>query len=148
MDGLQIIILRKVCHKERQILYDVTYMWTIKYDTNKPTHKTETDSHGEHTCGCQRGREMRSEFRISKCKLLCIQWIKNKVLLHSTRNYIQYPIINYKGKEKKEKSQFLPKLPRWSSCAAKAENLWLRVFSSLSSYCPGSWSLSLSKVRF
>ena len=34
-----------------------------------------------------------------------IGWINNKVLLNSTRNYIQYPLINQNGKEyeKKEK---------------------------------------------
>ena len=39
------------------------------------------------------------EFGISRCKLLCIGWINNKVLLYSTRNYIQYPVINHNGKE-------------------------------------------------
>ena len=32
------------------------------------------------------------EFGVSKCKLLYIEWINNKDLLHSTRNYIQYPV--------------------------------------------------------
>ena len=27
------------------------------------------------------------------------EWINNKVLLYSTENYIQYPMINYNGKE-------------------------------------------------
>ena len=39
------------------------------------------------------------EFGISKCKLLCIEWINNKVLLYSTGNYIQYPVTNHNGKE-------------------------------------------------
>ena len=30
--------------RERQILYDITYMWNLKYDTNELTYKTETDS--------------------------------------------------------------------------------------------------------
>ena len=30
--------------KETQIPYDVTYMWNLKYGTNKPIHETETDS--------------------------------------------------------------------------------------------------------
>ena len=30
--------------RERQIPYDITYMWNLKYDTNEPTYKTETDS--------------------------------------------------------------------------------------------------------
>ena len=29
--------------RERQI-YDVTYMWNLKYDTNEIIYKTETDS--------------------------------------------------------------------------------------------------------
>ena len=39
------------------------------------------------------------EFGVSRCKLLCIEWIKNKVLLYSTGNYIQYPVINHNRKE-------------------------------------------------
>ena len=39
------------------------------------------------------------EFGISRCKLLYIEWINNKVLLYSTRNCIQYPRINHNGKE-------------------------------------------------
>ena len=35
---------------------------------------------------------------ISRCKLLYTEWI-NKVLLFSTGNYIQYPVINHNGKE-------------------------------------------------
>ena len=30
--------------RERQIPYDITYMWNLKYDTNEPTYETETDS--------------------------------------------------------------------------------------------------------
>ena len=39
------------------------------------------------------------EFEISIYKLLCIKDINNKVLLYSTVNYIQYPVINHNGKE-------------------------------------------------
>ena len=39
------------------------------------------------------------EFGISKCKRLYIEWINNTVLLYSTGNYIQYPVINHNGKE-------------------------------------------------
>ena len=42
---------------------------------------------------------MEWEFGISRCKLLYIGSIKNKVLLYSTGNYSQYPIINHNGKE-------------------------------------------------
>ena len=30
--------------RERQIPYDITYMWHLKYGTNEPIYKTETDS--------------------------------------------------------------------------------------------------------
>ena len=39
---LEIFILREVSERERQIPYDITYMW--KYSTNEPIYKTETDS--------------------------------------------------------------------------------------------------------
>ena len=34
----------KQSQKERQIPYDITYMWNLKYDTNEPIYKAETDS--------------------------------------------------------------------------------------------------------
>ena len=39
------------------------------------------------------------EIGISRGKLLYREWINNKVLLYSTGNYIQYPVINQNGKE-------------------------------------------------
>ena len=39
------------------------------------------------------------EFEISRCKLVYIEWINNKVLLCSTGSYIQYPVVNHSGKE-------------------------------------------------
>ena len=29
---------------EREILYDIAYMWNLKHGTNEPTYKMETDS--------------------------------------------------------------------------------------------------------
>ena len=31
--------------RERQIPYDNTYMWNLKYNTNEHIYETETDSH-------------------------------------------------------------------------------------------------------
>ena len=45
------------------------------------------------------GRGLEWEFGISRCKLVCIEWINNKVLLNSIGNNIQYPVINHNGKE-------------------------------------------------
>ena len=73
---------------------------------NLSVKQKQSHRHGEQTCGCQGGGGGRGgmewEFGVSKCKLLHIEWIKNKVLLYSTGNYIQYPGINHNGKEYKE----------------------------------------------
>ena len=52
------------------------------------------DAKGEEDVG---GKDR--EFGISRCKLLYIGWINNKVLLYSTGNYIPHPIINHNGRE-------------------------------------------------
>ena len=66
-------------------------------------HREQTHRHREHTCGCQGGGGCWEgkdwEFGVSRCKLLYIGWINNKVLLYSTGNYIQYPVISHNGKE-------------------------------------------------
>jgi len=41
---------------------------------------------------------MEWEFGISRCELLYMEWI-HKVLLYSTGNYSQYPVIKHNGKE-------------------------------------------------
>ena len=39
------------------------------------------------------------EFGMSRCKLVYTGWINSKVLLYSTGNYSQHPVINHNGKE-------------------------------------------------
>ena len=47
---LELIRLSK---PERQILYDITYMWNLKCDTNELTYEAETGlRHGKQTCAC------------------------------------------------------------------------------------------------
>ena len=41
---LEIIILREVSQKKKDITYDITCMWNLKYDTNEHIYETETDS--------------------------------------------------------------------------------------------------------
>ena len=51
--------------------------------------------HREQTCGYQRGGVLGGmdwEFGVSRCKLLYIEWINNKVLMYSTGKCIQYPV--------------------------------------------------------
>ena len=68
-------------------------MWNPKYDTNELIFETETDSQTENRFvvakGDGGGGGMDWEFGISRCKLLYIEWLNNKVLLYSTGNYIQ-----------------------------------------------------------
>ena len=45
------------------------------------------------------GRGKTWKFGISRCKLVYIEWINNKLLLYSTGNCIQYPVRNRNGKE-------------------------------------------------
>ena len=45
------------------------------------------------------GEGKNQEFGISRYKLPYIKQINNKVLLYSTGNYIQYPVINHNEKE-------------------------------------------------
>ena len=40
---LEIVILSKL-ERERQIPYDITYMWKLKYNTNEHIYETKTDS--------------------------------------------------------------------------------------------------------
>ena len=42
--NLEITKLSEVSQTERQMPYDITYMWNLKYDTNELIYKTETDS--------------------------------------------------------------------------------------------------------
>ena len=43
------------------------------------------------------------EFGVSRCRLLHMEGINNKVLLHSIVNYMQSPEINYNEKYEKIK---------------------------------------------
>ena len=55
----------------------------------------------EQTCSCQEsegGGRKDWELGISRCKLEYLRWINNKVLLYSTRNYIQCPMTNQNGR--------------------------------------------------
>ena len=38
------LMLSEVSQQERQIPYDITYMWNLKYGTNEPTCRTEIDA--------------------------------------------------------------------------------------------------------
>ena len=103
---------------EKQMPYDLTYMWNLKYDTSELTYKTGTDSHKKRTdLWLPRGNRARGgmdwECGVSRCMLLYREWINNKVLLYSTGNYIQYPVINHNGKEYKKEHMYMYNWITW-----------------------------------
>ena len=61
---------QSMSERERQIPYDVTYMWNLKYNTNELTYETETDSKTERT---NWWLPSGWEFGVSRCKLLYIR---------------------------------------------------------------------------
>ena len=70
----------------------------------------QTHRHREQACGCQGGGGgggMDWEAGVSRCKLLYIEWVNNKVLLYSTGNCIQCPVINHNGKEYKKECIYM-----------------------------------------
>ena len=77
-------------------------MWSLNYDTNECIQWNRnrlTDIKNRLVVSQRSGGGMVWEFGISRCKLLYTEWINDKVLLHSKRKYIQYPVINPNGKE-------------------------------------------------
>ena len=101
---LEIIILSEISQKEKDKYHMISLnMWNLNYDTNEHIYKTETDSDVEYRIVVAKGEEGRGgmywEFGVSRCKLLHIEWINNKILLYSTENYIQCRMIKHNGKE-------------------------------------------------
>ena len=74
---------------------------------NLPMKQKQTHRYREQTFGCQGAERcwggMDWEFGVSRCKLLYLEWIDNKVLLYSTGNYIQSLGIYHDGKEYKKR---------------------------------------------
>ena len=65
---LEILILSEVSQKEKDIPYDITYIWNLIYGTNETFYRKENHGHGELTCVYQiggGGSGMDREFRVS-----------------------------------------------------------------------------------
>ena len=70
-------------------------MWNLKYGTNGPIYKIETDSQTQRTDVWLPSGGMDREFGVSRCKLLHLEWISNE---EGTGNYIQSPVIDHDGR--------------------------------------------------
>ena len=47
----------------RQILYDITYMWNLRNNTNESIYKKQTQRHRKETYGYQRGKSGEEEIK-------------------------------------------------------------------------------------
>ena len=78
-------------------------MWNLKYGTNEPIYKSETDSQTENRLAVVKEKwGMNWEFGVSRCKLLHSEWISNKVILYSIGNYVQSLQIRQKRNKGKQ----------------------------------------------
>ena len=87
---------------DKDISYDITYMWNLKNDTNEVIYKTRTDSVNSKmnlrvTKGKGQGR--RDKLGISICTLTVYKIDHQQDPLHSAGKYTQYYVITYIRKE-------------------------------------------------
>ena len=68
---------------------------------NLPVKQKQTDTENRFVVATGEGERegMDWESRISRCQLLYIKWVGNRVLLYNTGNYVQKSIISHNGKE-------------------------------------------------
>ena len=88
---------------------DITSTWNLKYDTNEPIYKTETDlpmQEADYWLAKRKGG-INYEFEFNRDTQLYITQISKKVLLYSTGNCVQYLIITYNGKESEKKNIYM-----------------------------------------
>ena len=53
---LEILILSEVSQRKDKIPNDITYRWNLKYDTNEPFYRTETNSQTKTDLWLPRGK--------------------------------------------------------------------------------------------
>ena len=98
---LEIIRPREVSQKEKNTIWQHLYMeskiwqkWTYLWHRCTDIENKCVVTKGE---GSRGGKD--SEFGISRYQLVYMGWINNRVLLYSTENWTQYPVINHNEKE-------------------------------------------------
>ena len=86
---------------ERQLSYDITYKWKLKYDTYQLIYKTDSQTSKINLWLPKWIYEggIFQEFGINIYILLYIKQIINKDILYITGNSTQYSVITYMSKE-------------------------------------------------
>ena len=70
---------RSKSERERQMPYDITYMWNLKYDTNEllwnRNRLTDIENRLVVAKGGVAGERWGWEFGVNSCKLLYLEWV-------------------------------------------------------------------------
>ena len=104
MDAIEIITPSEVRKRKTNNTWCHLHV-NLKYGTNEMVYKTSKLTNAEIRLlvasgeSGERGRGVDWKFGVIRFKLLHLEWIGNKVVLHSTGNYTQSLGINYNGKE-------------------------------------------------
>ena len=80
---------------ESKIKHKWTYLWNRNKIRNTENRRLVAKVEGSR-------REVDWESRVSSCKVVYTEWIKDKILLYSKGKYIQYPMITTMEKYEKE----------------------------------------------
>ena len=91
--------------RERQCV--ISYKSNLNHDTNEPIYRTNRITDKKNRLVVDKWVGIHWEFGVSKSKLLYREQINKKVLLYSTGNYIQYPVINHNGKRYKKEYTYV-----------------------------------------
>ena len=72
------------------------HRWTCPQNRNR---FTDSHIHRLWLSRAESGEGRIGSLGFNRCKLLYIGWINNKVLLYNPGKYIQYPMVNFNGKD-------------------------------------------------
>ena len=90
----------------RATVHGVTKRRTQLTHTHQPTH-IHTHTHTRTRARGRAGRGFDWEFGIRSYELMCMEWINNKVLLHSAESYVQYLLIAHMESKNMKKDVYI-----------------------------------------
>ena len=79
-------------------------MWDLKYGTEDPVCRSETDNGpGEQACALRGKSGMDEEFGAGRCRLLHLEWMGDGVLLYNVGNCVQSLVLEHDEREYEKK---------------------------------------------
>ena len=81
--------------------YMISHIWNLKYAIYEHTYETDSRTRRTDLWLTRVGvwGRIEREVGVSRSGANCLEWIHSKVLLYSTGNYIQYPVIHQNGRD-------------------------------------------------